>query len=480
VSATGTVDEVNHTIAVTVPYGTSVTNLVATFTTTGQTVKVGSTVQASGVTANNFSSPVTYTVVAADSSTQNYVVTVTPEPAPQMLVQIEGPTDVPSGTGVVIFGPINTRQTVSKTFWIYNKGPAGSYLRLTGGVQVSGTDAARFAPSYSFPSPIASNSYVTFTVVFSPDVYSAPKLCSASVSIASNDPTKNPYTFALKGNMWFRTYDVHGTTGTGSGQFSGPQAVAYNPVNSSVYVVDRMREKVLIFNSAGSFVSEFGPATGNGCLALPESVAIDSSGNVYVGSTAEQIDAGFHYVQKFDKDGNWLTGWGSYGAGNGQFAEVNGIAVGPGSEVYVSDRWNNRVEVFSSAGAYSRSWYVSEPLGIYVFSGGLVLVWTQSGIEEYDGTGTYQGEFGMGSYGPYLACDEFRDHVFATDNTSIRIYDFFGVLEGDLRCAGLFAAQIGGMAFGNGYLYFVNNDWGDPANNGNNALVRVQEYTAVP
>ena len=31
----------------------------------------------SGTTANNFTSPVTYTVVAADGSTQAYVVTVT-------------------------------------------------------------------------------------------------------------------------------------------------------------------------------------------------------------------------------------------------------------------------------------------------------------------------------------------------------------------------------------------------------------------
>ena len=73
----GTVTETSHTVAVTVPFGTSVTALVATFTTTGASIKVGSTVQTSGVTANNFTKPVTYTVIAADSSTQNYTVTVT-------------------------------------------------------------------------------------------------------------------------------------------------------------------------------------------------------------------------------------------------------------------------------------------------------------------------------------------------------------------------------------------------------------------
>jgi hypothetical protein len=76
-AATGTINESAHTIAVTVPYGTNVSALVASFTTTGASVKVGSTTQVSGTTANNFSSPVTYTVTAADTSTQNYVVTVT-------------------------------------------------------------------------------------------------------------------------------------------------------------------------------------------------------------------------------------------------------------------------------------------------------------------------------------------------------------------------------------------------------------------
>jgi len=64
-------------ITATVPYGTSVTALVATFTTTGNSVKIGSTTQTSGTTPNDFTNPVIYTVTAEDSTTQNYTVTVT-------------------------------------------------------------------------------------------------------------------------------------------------------------------------------------------------------------------------------------------------------------------------------------------------------------------------------------------------------------------------------------------------------------------
>ena len=79
IDVTGIISGTN--IAVAVPYGTDVTDLIATFTTTGSSVVVGSTAQVSGSTFNNFTSSVTYTVAAVDGSTLNYTVTVTIEAA---------------------------------------------------------------------------------------------------------------------------------------------------------------------------------------------------------------------------------------------------------------------------------------------------------------------------------------------------------------------------------------------------------------
>ena len=73
----GTINESARTIAVTVPFGTDVTTLVATFTSTGANVKVGTTLQTSSSTANDFTGPVAYIVTAADASTKTYIVTVT-------------------------------------------------------------------------------------------------------------------------------------------------------------------------------------------------------------------------------------------------------------------------------------------------------------------------------------------------------------------------------------------------------------------
>ena len=74
---TGVIDEAAHTIALTVPAGTDRSALVATFTTTGASVAIAGTPQVSGLTANDFTNPVTYTVTAADGTTQAYVVTAT-------------------------------------------------------------------------------------------------------------------------------------------------------------------------------------------------------------------------------------------------------------------------------------------------------------------------------------------------------------------------------------------------------------------
>ncbi len=65
-----------------VPHGTARTSLVATFSTNGQTVRAGVVLQQSGVTANDFTNPVVYTVTAQDDSTKNYTVTVSESPAP--------------------------------------------------------------------------------------------------------------------------------------------------------------------------------------------------------------------------------------------------------------------------------------------------------------------------------------------------------------------------------------------------------------
>lgn len=65
-----------NSINVALPEGSALTNLVATFTITGIEARIGSTVQVSGITANNFTTSRIYTVYHIDGSTKNYTVSV--------------------------------------------------------------------------------------------------------------------------------------------------------------------------------------------------------------------------------------------------------------------------------------------------------------------------------------------------------------------------------------------------------------------
>src|SRR4051794_37946821 len=64
-----------------------------------------------------------------------------------------------------------------------------------------------------------------------------------------------------------------------------------------------------------SFINKWwgSQGSGNAQFTSPSGIAVDSTGNVYV------ADTGNHRVQKFDSNGNFLTAWGSYGEGKGQF-----------------------------------------------------------------------------------------------------------------------------------------------------------------
>lgn len=86
----GMIDLENRTVEIEVDTGTDLTGLVADFTLSdGATAKVDNVDQVSGVTENDFSDPVTYTLAAADGSTADWKVTVTEAPyVPVQSVQL--------------------------------------------------------------------------------------------------------------------------------------------------------------------------------------------------------------------------------------------------------------------------------------------------------------------------------------------------------------------------------------------------------
>ncbi|MCK9420005.1 MAG: ice-binding family protein [Nitrospirae bacterium] len=156
------------TIAVTLPYGTIVTALTATFTTTGASVKVGTTVQTSGTTANNFiSPPVIYTVTAGDGTTATYNVTVTVPSASAKAITaysingVAGTIDeaaTPKTISVSMpSGTIVTALTATFT-------TTGASVKVGTTLQTSGTTTNDFTSSVDYTVTAADSTTATYTV----------------------------------------------------------------------------------------------------------------------------------------------------------------------------------------------------------------------------------------------------------------------------------------------------------------------------
>jgi hypothetical protein len=72
-------------------------------------------------------------------------------------------------------------------------------------------------------------------------------------------------------------------------------------------------------------------------------------------------------IIKYDRDGKFIWEFGELGSGPGQFDLIHGIAVGPGGRIYVGDRTNNRVQVFTAEGEFIEQWPdISDPVGVFV------------------------------------------------------------------------------------------------------------------
>jgi outer membrane protein assembly factor BamB len=78
--AAGTIDPATRSIILNLPNATDLSALVAKFSTTGERVMVGATLQQSGITANNFSTPVLYRVTATNGTSAEYRVTASYSP----------------------------------------------------------------------------------------------------------------------------------------------------------------------------------------------------------------------------------------------------------------------------------------------------------------------------------------------------------------------------------------------------------------
>jgi len=82
--------------------------------------------------------------------------------------------------------------------------------------------------------------------------------------------------------------------------------------------------------------------TGSQSLHSPEGVAVDSSGNIWIG------DRAFNRIVELSSTGSFLQSFGKLGTGNSQFNHPTHLVI-VGNLLYVCDVYNDRIQVFNIA-----------------------------------------------------------------------------------------------------------------------------------
>lgn len=145
--------------------------------------------------------------------------------------------------------------------------------------------------------------------------------------------------------VFLRTW---GNIGTGPGQFRLPDGLAVD-TGGTVWVADRDNNRIQKFTHEGK-VQPFAPfkrthrTSEPGGFNLPYGVAVNGLGELYVADTHN------HRIQQFTPAGKLIRIWGGKGRAPGQFDTPRGLTVDAFGNVWVADHTNQRVQKFSHDG----------------------------------------------------------------------------------------------------------------------------------
>jgi DNA-binding beta-propeller fold protein YncE len=167
----------------------------------------------------------------------------------------------------------------------------------------------------------------------------------------------------------------------GEGMFSRPHGISTGP-EGAIYCIDDLGHRVGKFTYEGKQVLALG-ATGQpsdtGATSMdyrtilragppfhyPTNLAVSPNGDLYVSD-----GYGNARVHRFSAEGRLLHSWGEPGSGPGQFHLPHGIAVDEHGVVYVADRENSRVQLFTPEGTYLAQWTdVARPCQVCIAAG---------------------------------------------------------------------------------------------------------------
>ena len=111
-------------------------------------------------------------------------------------------------------------------------------------------------------------------------------------------------------------------------------------------VADSNNGRVLMFDPDGKPSVVAGPGVAEGDVGMPRGVTLDSNGQLLVVDTVNHVVDVYHPGDEAGK-AQFVGKFGVEGVAEGQFEYPNGITIDTRAKVYVADRVNNRVQVWS-------------------------------------------------------------------------------------------------------------------------------------
>jgi len=178
--------------------------------------------------------------------------------------------------------------------------------------------------------------------------------------------------FDAKGHLWVLTrgpqplfeFDANGAfvRAFGEGLFTRTHGLRFD-ADGNIWVSDVGAHIVVKMNPAGQTLLTLGvkgepgvwdEAAGSRRLNQPNDVAFGRGGEVFVVQGHTPGADGDPRVLKFDRTGRFIKSWGGKGKTPGKFEVAHGIAIDAKGLLWVTDRENQRIQIFDADGGFVR------------------------------------------------------------------------------------------------------------------------------
>ena len=219
----------------------------------------------------------------------------------------------------------------------------------------------------------------------------------------------------------------------GFGSFgSSPMNVAAD-LSGNVYIAEALGSKVRKHSSKRDSLFAFSARRGNDSTGVswPVGIVVKDSTVIWV------ADGYAHAISKFDRQGDLLLRFGSFGSDTSQFKQPCGIALDKKGRLWVVDRLNHRVQVFDSTGKFLFKFGTkgadpgkfNSPTGIAISMNGLAWIsdTRNNRLQVFDSLGrfvkTIQHVDSLGLDTPLGICSDTLGNIFIADSKHNRIVE---------------------------------------------------------